>query len=332
MAILRLFANLRELAGTSSVEIEAPSVGDVLAVAGDRFGQDFTASLQTAQVWVNGEQADVTTPVGVSDEVAVIPPVSGGETAVAQQPDIVGAMLIPALGVAVAVANVISIPLLVAVATAAAMIWLWDLSEVAALRGRTFNAIPALVAVALAANGTYRWGRPGLAGALALGMVFMLVWAVADPRQRALDRIAITAVLAAVGSVGIGALVLLRLGQLEEVLVAAFLVVAVGAGGLTFLVQRYGSALPGADPNIATLVGAIVGGLLAGLLADSLDIWNTVLAAALAAGGFIAGRALGSLIRSGQVIHTVRSPGVLTGLDGIVFASAMFWIGHLLFG
>ena len=39
---------------------------------------DFAAVLGTAAVWVNGEPADRTTPVGERDEVAVLPPVSGG--------------------------------------------------------------------------------------------------------------------------------------------------------------------------------------------------------------------------------------------------------------
>jgi len=34
--------------------------------------------LSTARVWVNGEPADATTTVGDTDEVAVLPPVSGG--------------------------------------------------------------------------------------------------------------------------------------------------------------------------------------------------------------------------------------------------------------
>ena len=37
-----------------------------------------TAVLAQSQVWVNGDVADGGDPVGPSDEVAVLPPISGG--------------------------------------------------------------------------------------------------------------------------------------------------------------------------------------------------------------------------------------------------------------
>ena len=43
-----------------------------------RFGEPFCAVLDGSRVWVNGDEAEPDTPVGDDDEVAVIPPVSGG--------------------------------------------------------------------------------------------------------------------------------------------------------------------------------------------------------------------------------------------------------------
>ena len=54
------------------------TVGDVLATARARFGEGFAAVLATSRVWRNGEPAADDTPVGEGDEVAVLPPVSGG--------------------------------------------------------------------------------------------------------------------------------------------------------------------------------------------------------------------------------------------------------------
>ena len=54
---------------------------DVAAVVADaraRFGEPFSTVLDGSRLWVNGEEADPDTPVGDDDEVAVIPPVSGG--------------------------------------------------------------------------------------------------------------------------------------------------------------------------------------------------------------------------------------------------------------
>ena len=42
------------------------------------FGEEFAGVLGTCNVWVNGDQADRDDAVGEGDEVAVLPPVSGG--------------------------------------------------------------------------------------------------------------------------------------------------------------------------------------------------------------------------------------------------------------
>jgi molybdopterin synthase sulfur carrier subunit len=78
MIVLRLFAAAREAAGSGRAEVEGNTVGDVLAEAEKRFGATFSAVLASSQVWVNGEPAATTDRVHDGDEVAVIPPVSGG--------------------------------------------------------------------------------------------------------------------------------------------------------------------------------------------------------------------------------------------------------------
>ncbi len=78
MATLRLFAAARESAGTGRAEFEGATVSDVLAAACASFGPTFVAVLPNCKVWVNGDPAEPTTIVGTADEVAVLPPVSGG--------------------------------------------------------------------------------------------------------------------------------------------------------------------------------------------------------------------------------------------------------------
>jgi molybdopterin converting factor small subunit len=73
-----LFAQAREAAGTSRAEVAGATVADVLASARARFGPVFGDVLDVSKVWVNGEPAGEADPVGQSDEVAVLPPVSGG--------------------------------------------------------------------------------------------------------------------------------------------------------------------------------------------------------------------------------------------------------------
>jgi molybdopterin synthase sulfur carrier subunit len=78
VAIVRLFASAREAAGTGRDVIDADDVAGVLTVARARYGDRFEALLGTCRVWVNGEPAEPETPVSPADEVAILPPVSGG--------------------------------------------------------------------------------------------------------------------------------------------------------------------------------------------------------------------------------------------------------------
>lgn len=78
VATLRLFARAREVAGTSSDTVDGTTVGEVIRNATLRYGRDFGALLPTCRVWLNGESVPESTAVGDNDEVAVLPPVSGG--------------------------------------------------------------------------------------------------------------------------------------------------------------------------------------------------------------------------------------------------------------
>ncbi|MCU1370342.1 MAG: hypothetical protein JWO77_1536 [Ilumatobacteraceae bacterium] len=78
MAVLRLFAAARTAAGTARDLVPGDSVAEILASATERYGDEFAAILPTCAIWVNGDPADGTVAVTDADEVAVLPPVSGG--------------------------------------------------------------------------------------------------------------------------------------------------------------------------------------------------------------------------------------------------------------
>lgn len=75
---LLLFAAARQAAGTRQVALSAATVGEVLDQARSRFGSDFASVLDGSRVWLNGEPALPANPLSDGDEVAVLPPVSGG--------------------------------------------------------------------------------------------------------------------------------------------------------------------------------------------------------------------------------------------------------------
>ncbi len=78
MARLRLFASVRVAAGTGRTDVDGDTVGEVVATACARYGSDFTALVQSCRIWRNGEPALDGDAVGPDDEVAILPPVSGG--------------------------------------------------------------------------------------------------------------------------------------------------------------------------------------------------------------------------------------------------------------
>jgi molybdopterin converting factor small subunit len=80
VALIRLFAAAREAAGTGRDELPGGTVGEVLGEARRRYGDGFDAVLGTCKIWVNGEPAAPSDPIGSADELAVLPPVSGGAT------------------------------------------------------------------------------------------------------------------------------------------------------------------------------------------------------------------------------------------------------------
>jgi molybdopterin converting factor small subunit len=78
VARLLLFGPAREAAGVASLSLPAETVSGVIAAAEERFGDAFARVMASSNVWLNGEAVDRATSVSDDDEVAVIPPVSGG--------------------------------------------------------------------------------------------------------------------------------------------------------------------------------------------------------------------------------------------------------------
>jgi molybdopterin converting factor small subunit len=80
-ATVRLFAALRDAAGTGEVSVPAPTtLPALLALLAGTYGERFAARLEIAAVMLDGlpvdRSAEVTVPAG--SEVALLPPFAGG--------------------------------------------------------------------------------------------------------------------------------------------------------------------------------------------------------------------------------------------------------------
>lgn len=328
MARLRLFAGLREAAGTSEVSVDADTVGGIIAGAVADFGDEFAAGLGAARVWVNGEPADNDTPVSPHDEVALIPPVSGGTSVARTAADPAENMLAFILLLALLVATWIPVEWFVAVAVGAALAWLWDLGTVDARGRRRLNLYALLLAPPIAGMATYAWGTAGWAGAIGAAILISIAWPIFDKRQRDVGNIAATTTVAMVAAAGTGAFVLLRMVSTMTALAFTFIIAAGILGAVATTV--YGGQT--IDPNVGAFAASVVAGVLIGLFAAEIGLDAGLLGSVLAGAGIIAGRAFGSLIRTGSIVHTNRAPGHLSPIDGLYVAAPLFWIALIILG
>ncbi len=78
MTTLVLWGPARDAAGVRRAEFDATTVGELIEAARERYGEDFARVLASSQIWLNGDVATNDSAVGPYDEVAVLPPISGG--------------------------------------------------------------------------------------------------------------------------------------------------------------------------------------------------------------------------------------------------------------
>jgi molybdopterin converting factor small subunit len=333
MPTLRLFARFREIAGTDSVIVEEGTVGEILDRAATEYGSAFENSLASAGVWVNGDPVDRTALVAADDEMAIIPPVSGGSyaaprTAQTLAVDPAESILSVIILASLLVSAWLPLEWFVVISVGAALAWLWDLADTNPTGEGSINLYATLFAPPIAAGATYAWGYAGFAGGLAAAVAITVFWPIFEARWRGVESIAMTASIAVVAATGAGALVMLRMMS-TTVAVSFVLIVSVAIIAALVTAVYGGQTI---DPNVGTLVGALLAGLLAGVATSEIDLATGLFAAVAVAAGLIAGRVLGSMVRSGSIVHTVRLPGQLTPLDGLWLAAPLYWLALVLLG
>lgn len=324
MARLRLFAGLRDVAGTSSIEIDEPTVGRVLASANERFGSTFSEAARRARVWVNGDEADPDQEVGPGDEVALIPPVSGGAGPMTEFPTGSEAILAIVIGLVLVFVNTMEGGTWWAVAVVGVVVsWMADVASVAAQRARDIPLIPAMLAVVAAVVSTRTLGTDGVGITLIVAVIAPLAWSVASDESRALVALVPSLVVSVVSAAAVASLLLSRevftpVNRATGVLIT----VAIAAIAIGTIIERF-SHLPFGDPFTATTLGAIGTSLAIASIWD-LDLVAFLIMGVVIAASLIAGRGLGSLLRTRRVELINRPPGLLASLDGLVLAAAVF--------
>lgn len=78
LVTVRLFAALREIAGSTLVEAEGSTVGEVVSALESRYGDRFERVARSGSVIVDGDRASADRALTGEEDVALLPPVSGG--------------------------------------------------------------------------------------------------------------------------------------------------------------------------------------------------------------------------------------------------------------
>lgn len=79
MATLRLFASIKQAAGNrGQLDLEATTIEELLNLASKELGAEFSDQIQQCRIWLNGKPVEMTAKITTEDEVALLPPVSGG--------------------------------------------------------------------------------------------------------------------------------------------------------------------------------------------------------------------------------------------------------------
>jgi sulfur-carrier protein len=324
MAKLRLFASLREIAGTARLDVPAETVGEVVKTASDKFGPDFARAVETARVWVNGEEAESSQPVGEDDEVVILPPVSGGSQSAAIAPTDLAGFLPLAVAIVAVLANFGDQPIWAAALVAVLAGWAVDVGNSFMVRGRPFAPLAVATAAAVSTLAAHILGPTGYGLSVALAVAVVLGWAVAFPAYRQVEVLAPTFLVGLLGALAAASLILTRSSFTPDPqAVDVFLVAVIAGVALGALVGRL-PAIPFLDRFSTTAIGSVLAALAAASLWD-LDVVGYLLVGVGVAVALVAGQGLSSMLRTGGVMLTERPPGFVPSLDGVVLAAAVYF-------
>lgn len=324
MAKLRMFANLREIAGTGRAEFEADTVAGVIRVASEKYGEEFARGVESSRIWVNGEEAGPDDRLGDGDEVVLLPPVSGGSQPVAiSSIDLLGFLPLLVAGVVV-LASMQGQEIWSAALVAVIAVWALDVGSTFSARGRRFAPLAVTTAAAAGAISAHVLGGAGYGLAMAVAVAVCLGWAVTFDEYRQVEVFAPTALAGVLAAMAVASMVLANSAHAPgDRAVDIFLVAVIAGIALGSMVARM-PAIPYLDPFSTTAIVAVIASVAAAALWDA-DVVGYLLVGLGVAVALVGGRGLASMLRTGAVRLTDRSPGLMPSLEGVVLAAAVYF-------
>lgn len=321
MAHLRLYAELREAAGQERVEVDAATVGEAIEKASERFGSDFARAVPRSRVWLNDAAAEPEYAVSIDDEISLVPPVAGGAYAsrsMSVEPTSILAA-VAGIGLYMVQDRKILITALVVILSS----WVIDISTVVQNRGRDLPLGPTLLGILATVAATFTLGPVGVGLGVASVVAFVGLWAVASESNRMLINIAPMVLVGIMATAAIGSMCSVAMYPYSgDMKIDLFVVAMLGGGIGSVAVYRF-PEIPLGDPILASGVGTLVATLLVAMR-SGLDLVAYLLIGLALAAAMVAGRGLGSAIRTRSVQLTEAAPGLMPLFDGAVMAAIVY--------
>lgn len=314
---VRLFAALRDAAGTAEVEVAPGTVPTIVEDLSGRFGEPFASRVVLASGMLDGRRVALDEPIDVADgaELALLPPFSGGAAVGARQRRshlllLGGSVLVPVVLVLGVLGPRWAFALAVLVVGAGTA---FDLHTALGATGvrpvlpatLVLGVGPPLVATIVAAP-----DLDAVGGLLAVAVMLSFLLAYASPRRH--ETAAIVGATMAAGllvAVGTTSLVLLFDTLAQVALIGALLVIAVTDAATVLAGARGGAAGSRRQALVAVGVAAVAAGVLYVVRPDGADPPALALGAGIAA---VVGALLGARLHRalrGEVGDGTRQRG-----------------------
>ena len=322
MARVRLFASLREIAGASHVVVEGTTIREVAAALASRYGPEFASRMETSRIWRNGEEGAESDPVADGDELAVIPPVSGGASTGSPGVGLEG-LILAGIAVVLLGANALGTPFLLAVWVGVAALWAADLALASSDGNFKLDYLPLWAAILVSMVATNTLGLQGLGAGLAISMLVAMGWSLVRPESRDLTIISVSVLAALVVSLSVSSILLARVSVSGDgdSKIAGLVVITLLGTLIGRLAERSGARM--ADPYMMSSLAIVLSALAVAYVAG-FEVLQWFFLGLVTAGAVIAGRGIGSAFRTGRIRLVARPDGYLTALDGPVLAVALF--------